>query len=666
MKKRKKGSSMVVVIVIMAALFTVGTAILTMAASDYKSRVNESRRLQNLYKSDSGLDLVYNIILKNSQAAITYSIAEIEEEYKDVEYTESLYDEINEKFKAEFLNYLGKVKDTSDLAKGIEEGKYLLEDGLGTKTLWQENLYDSCGAEIKIKDYIYDNASKKICIKVESTFENTGNNGELKNTKTISNSFNVEAPAYKENKVLDVNKKQINIYPVYDGKVITADGDMEVKGETDVVGDIWVKGNEKYSAAPIYTFEKYNGGILIDSGKLKITSGDIFTAATLSVRNKAEVAAENIFSLNTYVGPSITKEDTGENKLTVANDLITDNDLSLNSNGSTVDLKNYYGINEYTFTNAVNPAKAAKESSSIIINNENSNLNISNDAYIMGVAYIDTIDEKYQTGESLAVKGNYLAYTEIVPGYEDKITLKYYNPLQLVETIENSSSVQAKAEYFKSYYDSSEEKTVKTGGVKIGHVYSVGAAIDSDGEVLSGNLAGDTELIRELRSRYAIEVLSMGYLSGVDSTAVYNAGDVIKTVENQIKFNKIINNYENEIDQRYGKVILIKNGSEYEVSGNTTALIVTNGKVVIKDGTDFTGNIITTKDVEIQGQATIKYDAEVTEKIVASNYEVLAPIFEGVEYSSNRVVDISKNTTESQLSEYDMSFIKSGYWKIVR
>ena len=148
MKKRKKGSSMVVVIVIMAALFTVGTTILTMATSDYKSRVNESKRLQNLYKSDSGLDLVYNIILKNSQAAITHSIAKIEEEYKNVDYTESLYDEINEKFADEFLMYLGKVKDTSDLAKGIEEGKYLIEDGSGVKS-WQENVYQSCGAEIK-------------------------------------------------------------------------------------------------------------------------------------------------------------------------------------------------------------------------------------------------------------------------------------------------------------------------------------------------------------------------------------------------------------------------------------------------------------------------------------------------------------------------------------
>ena len=656
---------MVVVIVIMAALFTVGTTILTMATSDYKSRVNESKRLQNLYKSDSGLDLVYNIILKNSQAAITHSIAKIEEEYKNVDYTESLYDEINEKFADEFLMYLGKVKDTSDLAKGIEEGKYLIEDGSGVKT-WQENIYQSCGAEIKIKEYIYDSSSKKITIKVESTFENPGNNGELKNTKTIATSFNVEAPAYKENKVLDVNKKEINIYPVYDGKVITADGDMKVQGQADIIGDIWIKGSEQYSTSPIYTFEKYNGGILVDGGTLKVSSGNIFTAATLAIRNKAEVEAENIFSLNTYVGPSITKEDSGENKLTVANDLITDNDLSLNSNGSIVNLKNYYGINEYTFTNAVDPAKAAKESSSIIINNENSTLNISNDAYIMGVAYIDTIDEKYQTGESLAVKGNYLAYSEIVPGYEDKITLKYYNPLQLVETIENSSSVQSKAKYFKEYYDSDEKNVAKTGGVSIANINSVGAVINSDGTVSSGNLIGDTQLIKDLRNSYAINVLSMGYLKEADSKDVYDAGEVIKTVKKQIDFNNIEDNYQDKLDERYGKVILIKDGSEYKVTGETTALIITNGKVVIEDGAKFTGNIITTQNIEIKGQATAKYDAEVTEKIIASNYQILEPIFKDADPICKRVVDISKNTTESQLSEYDMSFIKSGYWKIVR
>ena len=113
-------------------------------------------------------------------------------------------------------------------------------------------------------------------------------------------------------------------------------------------------------------------------------------------------------------------------------------------------------------------------------------------------------------------------------------------------------------------------------------------------------------------------------------------------------------------------MILIKDGSEYKVTGETTALIITNGKVVIEDGAKFTGNIITTQNIEIKGQATAKYDAEVTEKIIASNYQILEPIFKDADPICKRVVDISKNTTESQLSEYDMSFIKSGYWKIVR
>ena len=38
----------------------------------------------------------------------------------------------------------------------------------------------------------------------------------------------------------------------------------------------------------------------------------------------------------------------------------------------------------------------------------------------MGVAYLDT-DTKYQTGESIAVKGNYLAYTDVLPGYADRV-----------------------------------------------------------------------------------------------------------------------------------------------------------------------------------------------------------------------------------------------------
>ena len=55
MKKRKKGSSFVIVLIITSIFFIVGTSVLTMVGSDYKNRINESKRVQNLYEADSGL-----------------------------------------------------------------------------------------------------------------------------------------------------------------------------------------------------------------------------------------------------------------------------------------------------------------------------------------------------------------------------------------------------------------------------------------------------------------------------------------------------------------------------------------------------------------------------------------------------------------------------------
>lgn len=110
-------------------------------------------------------------------------------------------------------------------------------------------------------------------------------------------------------------------------------------------------------------------------------------------------------------------------------DMITYNDLGINSLSSTITMNNYYGINgETTDSNNGGKNNASKRSSCIIINNYNtirSALNISNDAYIAGVAYINTGDEnsdngEYETGESIAVRGNYKAYQEALTKIGEK------------------------------------------------------------------------------------------------------------------------------------------------------------------------------------------------------------------------------------------------------
>lgn len=80
MSNKKSGSSLIVVTIVMGILFTTGTALLGLTASDYKVRINESKRVENLYASDSGLDVTYNIIAKASQAAIKNSTVKLSEQ----------------------------------------------------------------------------------------------------------------------------------------------------------------------------------------------------------------------------------------------------------------------------------------------------------------------------------------------------------------------------------------------------------------------------------------------------------------------------------------------------------------------------------------------------------------------------------------------------------
>ena len=109
MRNKKSGSSLVVVTIVMGILFTIGTAVLGLTASNYKVRINESKRIENLYASDSGLDVTYNIIAKTSQAAIKNSIVELSEQINiQLKNEEEAKSEINVMFKENFINFLGE------------------------------------------------------------------------------------------------------------------------------------------------------------------------------------------------------------------------------------------------------------------------------------------------------------------------------------------------------------------------------------------------------------------------------------------------------------------------------------------------------------------------------------------------------------------------------
>ena len=78
MRKKKKGSTLVFVIAIFFMLITFGTAILTATTIGYRNQITENKRTQNLYESEAGIDVTYNIIGKAIEAAIFASNMAVE------------------------------------------------------------------------------------------------------------------------------------------------------------------------------------------------------------------------------------------------------------------------------------------------------------------------------------------------------------------------------------------------------------------------------------------------------------------------------------------------------------------------------------------------------------------------------------------------------------
>ncbi|MBY6914937.1 hypothetical protein FDB64_13010 [Clostridium botulinum] len=72
MRNKNKGSSLITVVIIFSILITVGTALVSMTVGDYKMRTKESKRIENLYGSDSGLDVAYDIMVKTFDEAVKF------------------------------------------------------------------------------------------------------------------------------------------------------------------------------------------------------------------------------------------------------------------------------------------------------------------------------------------------------------------------------------------------------------------------------------------------------------------------------------------------------------------------------------------------------------------------------------------------------------------
>ena len=702
MKKKKRGSTLVIVVISMAIIFLVGTTILSFTSSTYKMKVNESKRMQNLYEADSGLDVVENIIIKASQEAIKYADTKVKEGFAQNTITangdKTEKEVANELFKSSFYSFLtdNKVQvDESDidlllyLVSELQTIDSVEENRIVTKSAIDASLGKDYIIEIPEDGYKMEgNAAgdKWINIDVNSNFETQGS--ELKQRRTVSVNFKVKAPEYNS----EINI--VDIYPVFDGKSITVDGNMSVVGTTnsnlEITGDIWVKGIEEEINNGSIAFDKYKGGIYLEDTGFDIT-GNIYTANTLNLGNNIKGTSGStalvngeVFAKNVYIGKGDYSSVSTNNKIDFNKDVTVNNDLAINSTNSVINLKNnFYGINDKT--TEVTSANKALNSSSIIINEVSnpSNLTIDKDAYIMGVAYLNATDKdgnKYQTGESVAVKGNYLAYTDVHGILEpnSNATLKYYSPLQLLESINGVSDANMKSDYFVNYFKNENSKyKFNDGGVTLnGNIHSVGTSLkNSAGEILIGGITVETnKVVTTEREEYARNVFSMGDTTGISDSLgnIYNGQTVRKTVENQIDFNKVKEIQNDRFNKDKGLLVLKGNNEAINITNGrldgeeiNKGLIISNGDINIEGDFNFTGTIITSGNITFkgQGQKVINYSPQVVREVIASNYDKIKDIFKG-SASSKKGSEVKINSSSELLSTE--GFLEKSRWKIVR
>ncbi len=777
MRKKKKGASMVMLVFITALIFAMGTSMLAVVSTDYRTRINQSRKLQNLYQSDAGVQIINNAINKNADAAIAYANYNVKENINNRVPSTFTDEEINEMFKRYFIDFLAtsEVDQTANLSTnnmaaveadklnnillyGVLKTSYIVPDALiGITTDYEEQIRDLSSnayknatwnnigdnqsggttnkeSKIDIIECKIENVKDKhnIYLKIRSTFNTEVSNiTEYTNLKTIETSFTINAPEYSQS--VETNSDYVLIKGQSVLKAITADGNLYAEncGNVNIYGDIWVNGRATEINDPVY--DKYRSGIFIKDNNFSMGEGNIYTPATVNIVNNAKLTmAEDIYALNVNVGKTDVTGDTGDNLL-LAKNLITNNDLTLNAFKSNIFLENFYGINDITESNQDNHnniMNSARNSSSIIVNgSSNSLINVTNDAYIMGVAYLNTSENKYQTGESVAVKGNYNAYINVKDG-TNGIEMRQYNgpnSAPMVFTIDGQNSAQAKAKYFVGYYNKNGTGDLNFGGVNINKVHATGAVVNNGNVTYSNTSVEDDEYIKTFKRDFATEVFGMGTLRGIpglgeidDSNRevkglmAYNNNIVAKKVystdesvaQSQINFagmSRFVPTGTNA-NENYGKIVLnpdenmdiiiesgvikVKNASgNYDIveatpttnnpNNSIQAVIVTKGNVEIKGAVNYEGSIIAAGDVKFTGAGdkniykTDTITRDVVNTIIAKYYvsQDLNNIFIGTPMSVDLIyVPIRSYYQINNVNSeiYDADkYLRRGLWKLV-
>ena len=573
--------------------------------------------------------------------------------------------------------------------------------------------------------------NKAYNIKITSHFKSKNDTNIIgNNDRAVEANYVIKIPNYDDvffGKGISNQK-----YLALEDRSLTVGSDMNIENVENLTvgGEVFVQGQDPnvQDIDKNRTYEKYSGGIKINNEKSGIVefNKNVITRNTLNVQDNTTTTIKgNFYGRNVYLG-KIAEGYSGfaeGSKLNINTDgagkVILDNDLTVKAKDSEINMNDFYGINDKNIDyddlnpdlskrsvlkngkdgNENFPSDVVKSSSSILINGykgggSDSKVTITNSAYIMGTAHIAT-QKNYQTGESGAVKDNYIAYS--VPDARDlSETFDYDSPLYLL----NEDNVFKKAEHFKNYW--TEQGNADTGGIiwpNPDNIFSVGAIVYKAGTQTfvkkpnytqglehTGTTYDDSGEICKRRIDFASEVYKFGQPAEIgeynksvltDFNSLMDFSSISKYIEFGDKEKAIFNPDSDTtivIQGKYSKGVTVPQGKTEKIihtddNGNLSAVIATNGDVVFDGDVKFRGTIICkgTLDIKNNSEVTIDYDPDVISRLRSQNEieEEFKSVFGGIVVNSDETSTSNKLEEEILNTNYDINrFLETKFWKL--
>ena len=451
-KKRNSGSSIVIVIIAMAMIGILATTLLWMSYINYKIKVNDIRNKNSFYSAETVMEQIVAGLQKETSDAVAVAYQEVLSNWEELGSESNRYSS----FASMYLDTL--VKHLRDSEKG--DGYYsrdILEGYVDTtiwgnvnKTAWNNGTDETDASKAKAPVMELVNGNSLILRNVFVSYMD-GDRLSIVSTDLCS-----DVPQ------IVFTKSSSSIDDLYDYLLIGNQGISLTQGSGQVTGD-----------GSIYagTDDKGKGGIIINpasslainNGRYVISKGEIDVVgpgAGFIVRDAKETGS-SVYAKNLDLQSGTISLDS---KTYIAND------LTLSGSGSKATLtKEYYGYGTSTATGLEGDPTDQENSSAIIINGQNSTVDMSgvNTLMLAGRAYIGTNTTKEELdqnaaaavedagkknekavlmGESITVKGGQIAYlvpTECLGVYNGE-TIIGQNPL----TQDQATKMQAYKEQY--------------------------------------------------------------------------------------------------------------------------------------------------------------------------------------------------------------------------